>query len=127
MFNPEICFYAKSHEWAHVDGDTATAGISDHAQHEITDVVYVELPQVGRVVEQGKPCAVVESVKAAFDVYSPFSGEISEVNAELASHPEWVNQAPHGQGWFFKVRLAKPGEKENLMSFDQYREFIKTG
>src|SRR5580700_5499498 len=92
--------YAKSHEWVRLEGDTATIGITDHAQHELTDVVFVELPAVGRKVAAGEACAVVESVKTASDIYSPLGGEVVAVNAELAKHPELVNSEPFQSGWF---------------------------
>src|SRR5262249_37412253 len=94
--------YVKSHEWVRVSGDIATVGISDHAQSELTDVVFAEVPQVGRKVKAGEACAVVESVKTASDIYAPVSGEIVEANKELGSNPELVNKEPYGKGWFFK-------------------------
>src|SRR5512144_640518 len=93
--------YAKTHEWVRVEGPVAVVGITDHAQHELTDVVYVELPAVGRDLEAGKECAVVESVKAASDIYAPVSGEIVAVNEELSHAPELINQDPYGKGWLF--------------------------
>lgn len=116
--------YLPTHEWAKVDGDVATVGVSDYAQHSLSDVVYVELPEVGRQVEKGEPVAVVESVKAAEDVYSPFSGEIVEVNEELPDNPEWVNQDPYGKGWFFKVRLSDPAEYDELLDAEAYRQVV---
>src|SRR5487761_2072954 len=107
--------YAKSHEWARVAGNLATVGITDHAQHELTDVVFVELPAVGRRVKAGESCAVVESVKTASDIYSPISGEITEVNRAVVDNPALVNSAPYGDGWFFKLRLANPAELAALL------------
>lgn len=122
---PEQCKYAKSHEWAAVEGGKAVVGISDHAQKEITDVVFVELPKPGRKVKAGEACAVVESVKAAFDIYAPLSGEIAEVNPELAKDPSLVNQSPHDKGWFFTIKLSDPGEASALMDFAKYGDFLK--
>ena len=118
--------YAKSHEWVRVSGGVATIGITDHAQHELTDVVFVELPQVGRQLKAGEACAVVESVKTASDIYTPVSGEVTEVNTAVADNPALVNTEPYAGGWFFKVKLAKPTEADALLSAEQYAEFVKT-
>ena len=112
--------YAKSHEWVRVEGDVATVGITDHAQHELTDVVFVELPQAGRKVKTGEPAAVVESVKTASDIYSPLSGEILEANQAVVDQPALVNSDPYGKGWFFKVKLSQPGELDKLLSPGDY-------
>ncbi len=112
--------YAKSHEWARVQGGEATVGITDHAQHELTDVVFVELPEVGRKLKAGETCAVVESVKTASDIYSPLSGEITAVNKAVVDNPSLVNTDPYGQGWFYKVKLSNAAEASGLMSPDQY-------
>ncbi|HTL59719.1 MAG TPA: glycine cleavage system protein GcvH [Candidatus Limnocylindrales bacterium] len=112
--------YAKSHEWVRVDGQTATVGITDHAQHELTDVVFVELPQTGRKIAAGEACAVVESVKTASDIYAPVSGEVSEVNKAVVDNPALVNTEPYGGGWFFKVRLSNPGELQGLLGPAEY-------
>lgn len=117
--------YAKTHEWVRVSGDIATVGISDHAQHELTDVVFVELPAVGRKVKAGEACAVVESVKTASDIYSPVTGEIVEVNKGLAEHPDLVNKEPYAQGWFFNVKLSKPAELNALLAPDAYTQLIQ--
>jgi glycine cleavage system H protein len=122
---PSDLKYAKSHEWVRVSGDTATVGISDHAQHELTDVVFVELPDVGRKVKAGEACAVVESVKTASDVYSPVSGEILEVNKAAADDPALVNREPFANGWFYKIKLANPVELTALLTPDQYQAQIK--
>ncbi|HAV65308.1 MAG TPA: glycine cleavage system protein GcvH, partial [Verrucomicrobiales bacterium] len=98
--------YAKSHEWVRLQGDTAVIGITDHAQHELTDVVFVELPEVGRKLSAGEACAVVESVKTASDIYSPVGGEVIEVNRALDNDPGLVNREPYGNGWFIKVRVS---------------------
>src|SRR5208337_4792650 len=103
---PSDLKYAKSHEWVRVSGDVATVGITDHAQHELTDVVFVELPAPGRQVKAGGACAVVESVKTASDIYSPLSGEIIEVNRAVVDNPALVNKEPHTGGWFFKIKLS---------------------
>ena len=117
--------YAKSHEWVRVNGDSAVVGITDHAQHELTDVVFVELPEVGRKIKANEPCAVVESVKTASDIYSPLSGEIVEVNKAVADNPGLVNSEPYGGGWFFKLRLSAPAELNGLLPPDQYSAQIK--
>src|SRR5215471_12796688 len=106
--------YAKSHEWVRVSGGVATIGITDHAQHELTDVVFLELPEVGRKVTAGEACAVVESVKTASDIYSPVSGEITEVNKAAVDNPALVNSDPYTGGWFFKINLSNPGEVNSL-------------
>lgn len=116
--------YAKSHEWVRVSGAEATVGITDHAQHELTDVVFVELPAKGRQARAGEACAVVESVKTASDIYSPVSGEIIEMNTAVAENPALVNTDPYGGGWLFKVRLADPGEAGALLSAEDYRRQI---
>jgi glycine cleavage system H protein len=116
--------YAKSHEWVRVAGDVASVGITDHAQHELTDVVFVELPAVGRVLKAGEACAVVESVKTASDIYAPASGEVLEVNPLLANDPGLVNREPYTGGWFFKARLTQPGELAQLLSPQQYQAHI---
>jgi glycine cleavage system H protein len=112
--------YAKSHEWARVQGGEATVGITDHAQHELTDVVFVELPEVGKKVKAGEACAVVESVKTASDIYSPLSGEISAVNKAVIDNPALVNSEPYAGGWFYKIRLSNPSEANALLSPQQY-------
>jgi glycine cleavage system H protein len=116
--------YAKSHEWVRVTGDTATVGITDHAQHELTDIVFVELPEAGRKVKAGEACAVVESVKTASDIYSPVSGEVSEVNKAVVDNPGLVNSEPYAGGWFYKLKLASPAELEALLGADQYTKQI---
>ena len=121
MLDPKTLRYQKSHEWLSPDG---TVGISDHAQKEITDVVFVEPPKVGRKVKQGEACCVVESVKAAFDIYAPVSGDIVAVNAEAAKDPSLVNREPYGKGWLFKIKPAAPGAADSLMSVGDYEKFI---
>ncbi len=116
--------YAKSHEWVRVSGDTATIGITDHAQQELTDVVFVELPGVGRQVKAGEACAVVESVKTASDIYSPLSGQVLEANKAVVDNPALVNSEPYGAGWFFKITLSQPAELSSLLSAEEYRAQI---
>src|SRR6266852_3585355 len=112
--------YANSHEWVRVAGDVATVGITDHAQHELTDVVFVELPDRGRKVKAGDACAVVESVKTASDIYSPVSGEVIEVNKPVVEDPALVNTEPYAGGWFYKIKLSNPAELSALLSPEQY-------
>lgn len=116
--------YTKDHEWVDVDGDIATVGISDHAQEQLGDVVFVELPEVGRAVAQNEDAAVVESVKAASEVYAPLSGEIVEVNEMLAEDPAQVNADPYGMGWFMRIRMDDPSELDELMDEDAYKDFL---
>jgi glycine cleavage system H protein len=122
MYDEKTCKFAKSHEWAYGEGGTATVGISDFAQKEISDIVFVELPKVGAKVVQGKACAVIESVKAAADFFAPVSGEVAEVNDAIVDNPALVNQSPHGEGWFFKIQMSKPAELAALMDFETYRK-----
>jgi len=116
--------YAKSHEWVRAMGDSGTVGITDHAQHELTDIVFVELPAVGRKVKAGEACAVVESVKTASDIYSPVSGEITEVNSAVVDNPGLVNTDPHGGGWFYKIKISNPADLNALLSPDDYKKQI---
>ena len=116
--------YTKDHEWVRQEGDIAVIGITDYAQSQLGDVVYVELPEIGRTVERGKEAAVVESAKAASEVYAPVSGEIVEVNDELLGNPAQVNADAMGEGWFLKIRLADPRELDTLMDEASYREFV---
>ena len=116
--------YTKEHEWVRVDGQVATVGISDHAQQQLGDVVFVELPEVGREVAQNAAMAVVESVKAASDVYAPISGKVVEANAALNDDPALVNGDAEGAGWFCKIEVAKPDELDGLMDADGYRAFV---
>jgi glycine cleavage system H protein len=117
---PKNLKYTKTHEWVRVEGRDAVIGITDHAQHELTDIVYVEPPTVSDDVEAGKECAVVESVKAASDIYAPLSGEVIEANAELTDHPELVNQDPYGRGWLFKVRMSDSSQLDDLLNPADY-------
>ena len=117
--------YSKEHEWVRVEGDVAVVGISDYAQAQLGDVVFVELPEIGRQVAKDSEAAVVESVKAASEVYAPVSGEVVEVNNALGDEPEMVNGAPMDDGWFFKIRIGNPSEIDDLMDEAAYREFVK--
>jgi glycine cleavage system H protein len=116
--------FTKDHEWVRLDGDLAAIGITDFAQSQLGDVVYVELPEIGRRLEQGKAAAVVESVKAASDVFAPVSGEVAEINEGLAADPAKVNADPMGEGWFLKLRLVDPKELEALMDAAAYQRFV---
>ena len=116
--------YSKDHEWVRVEGDVGTVGISDYAQEQLGDVVYVELPEVGRAVAQNEEAAVVESVKAASEVYAPVSGEVVEVNPALEDDPALVNGDPTGEGWFLKLRLSAPGELDGLMDDAAYAAYV---
>ena len=116
--------YCPSHEWVRLEGDIATVGISDHAQAELTDVVFVELPAIGRGVDAGDPTAVVESVKAASDIYAPVGGEVVEANAEVAADPSLVNIDPYGKGWIFKLRVKNADDVSGLMDAAAYQAHI---
>jgi glycine cleavage system H protein len=118
-------YYTDEHEWIDVEDDIATVGITDYAQGQLGDIVFVELPEVGALIEQGKDAAVVESVKAASDVYAPITGEITEVNPALEEDPALVNSAPEDEGWFFKMTIADPGELDALMDEDGYKAFVE--
>jgi len=117
--------FTKDHEWVRLDGDLAVVGITDYAQSQLGDVVYVELPEIGRRVEQGKEAAVVESVKAASEVYAPVSGEVAEVNEALAADPAMVNADAMGEGWFLKVRLDDPKQLDGLMDEAAYKRLVE--
>ena len=118
--------YTKDHEWIRLDGDVATVGITEHAQSQLGDIVYVELPEIGRAVEKGGEAAVVESVKAASDVYAPASGAVVAVNDALGSAPGAINEEAEGKGWFFRLKLSAPEQLDELMSAEQYKEFLGT-
>ena len=121
-----ILHFTKDHEWISVDGDVGTVGITEYAQSQLGDVVYVELPEVGKKVVKSGEAAVVESVKAASEVYAPVSGEVVEVNGALESAPATVNEDAQGKGWFLKLKLEDPGELDELMSEAQYKSFLAT-
>ena len=116
--------YTKEHEWVRVEGDIGVVGITDHAQQELGDIVYVDLPKVGGTVEQGKTMASVESVKAVSDVYAPVSGEVLEVNGLLATSPEKLNEDPHGDAWLVKIKLSAPNEIKELLSAEAYQNYV---
>jgi glycine cleavage system H protein len=116
--------YTKEHEWIRLDGDVAVVGITEHAQSQLGDVVFVELPEVGKSFAAGDEAAVVESVKAASEVYAPASGEVVDVNAALADTPATVNEDAEGKGWFLKLKLKDPAELEQLMSAEQYKDYV---
>ena len=118
---PSDLKYAKSHEWVRVSDDTATVGITDHAQQELTDIVFVELPEIGRKVQAAGACAVVESVKTASDIYAPVSGEIVEANKAVVDEPALANSDPFGKGWLFKIKLSNPAELNSLLTPEQYK------
>ena len=119
-------YFTEEHEWIEVDGDIATVGITDFAQTQLGDIVFVELPMPGTKVEAGKEAAVVESVKAASDVYSPLAGEVAEVNTALEDEPSLVNESPEGNGWFFKLKLSDAGQLGGLMDEAAYKAFVET-
>ena len=117
--------YSKDHEWVKIDGDTATVGITHYAQEQLGDVVFVELPEVGKKVEQGKELATVESVKAASEVYAPISGEVVEVNSALTDAPATVNEEAQGKGWFARLKIADKGQLAGLMDEAAYKTFVE--
>lgn len=119
-------YFTKDHEWIDVDGDTATVGITDYAQGQLGDVVFVELPEAGKAVAAGKEAAVVESVKAASEVYAPVSGTVVEANAALEATPDLVNSSPEGEGWFFKLTLSDTAELDGLLDEAGYKAFVDT-
>ncbi len=121
---PSDLKYTKAHEWVRVAGDTVTIGITDHAQQELTDIVFVELPEAGRQVKAGEACAVVESVKTASDIYAPVSGQILEPNKSVADEPALANSEPYDKGWFFKIKVSNPDELKSLLSAQQYEAQI---
>ena len=118
-------YYSQEHEWISVEGDSATVGITDFAQGQLGDIVFVELPEAGRQVSKGGDAAVVESVKAASDVYAPVTGEVTEANQALVDDPSLVNSDPQGEGWFFRLRLADPSELDGLMDAEAYKAFCE--
>jgi glycine cleavage system H protein len=119
-------YFTREHEWIRIEGDTATIGISEHAQEALGDIVFAEVPETGRKLNKGQEAAVVESVKAASDVYSPAAGEVTEGNQAVADDPALINRDPEGEGWFFKLRLDNSSDVEGLMEESSYREWVKT-
>ncbi len=123
--NPRDCKYSKEHEWVRIEGKFAAAGITDYAQDQLGDIVYVELPPLGESLTQFEPFGVVESVKAASDLYAPLSGEVLEVNEELSDHPQFVNEDPYGKGWMIKIEPSDTSELDNLLTAEDYEEHLK--
>ena len=121
---PDNFRYTEEHEWVRADGDIGTVGITDHAQQELGDIVYVDLPKPGTAVEQGKSLGSIESVKAVSDIYSPISGEVVAINSTLADAPEKLNQDPHGEAWLVRIRMSAPDEMNNLLSAADYEAYI---
>ena len=124
---PADYLYSKEHEWVRVDGDVAIVGITDYAQKELGDVVFVELPEVGQVFDTGDELGTIESVKAVSEVYTPVAGEVVEVNDALADDPELLNEDPHGEGWLVKVRFSSASDLKELMNAEQYEAYVKSG
>lgn len=122
---PDGLRYTKEHEWLKVEGENARVGITDHAQHELTEIVYAELPKVGKKVKRGEPLGVVESVKTVSDIYSPVSGEVVEVNKPLEDSPQWINESPYEKGWLAIVKMTDPGEVKGLMDAGAYKRSIE--
>jgi len=122
---PDAYRYSKDHEWISVEGDVATVGITDHAQAELGDIVYVELPAVGDQLEAGQPFGTIESVKAVSELYAPVAGEVTAVHEDLVDRPETVNEDPHGAAWMVKLKLADPGAPDGLMSASDYQKFLE--
>jgi glycine cleavage system H protein len=122
---PEENLYTKDHEWIHVDGNVGTIGITDYAQRELGDVVYVDLPETGDTFEASEPFGSVESVKAVSEVFSPVSGEVIEVNQKLEDNPEMVNQSPHQNAWMIKLRISNPDELREMLSAEEYEEYLQ--
>jgi glycine cleavage system H protein len=119
---PDELLYAKTHEWAkRINAGEIVVGITDHAQQQLKDIVFVELPLIGKELKAGTPCAVVESVKAAYDIYAPVSGKVTKINQKVQENPELVNKDPYGEGWFFQMEISNPEELTNLLDPNQYR------
>ena len=117
--------FTKDHEWVNIEGDIASIGVSDYAQKEMGDVVYIELPETGTTFSKGDVCSNIESVKAVNDIFSPVSGEVVEINSDLEDAPVNVNKAPYGSGWIFKIKISNPDELNELLDFPQYEEYLK--
>jgi glycine cleavage system H protein len=122
---PKKLRYTREHEWVSIEGSQATVGITDFAQHELGEVVFVELPKVGDSVTKDEPFGVVESVKAASDVYAPLSGEVTEINDDLVSSPELINDDPYGDAWLIRIEMSDPAEVEHLMTADDYKDYVE--
>ncbi len=123
--NPDDLKFSKSHEWVKLEGNVAIIGISDYAQHELNDIVFVELPEIGKQISAGGEFGVLESVKTASDLYSPVSGEVLEVNSELENSPDLVNKEPYGKGWIVKLQLSNPSELDSLLNHTDYQNLLK--
>ncbi len=121
---PENLRYTREHEWAKVENDAAVIGITDYAQNELGDIVFVELPKIGDEVESMKPCGSIEAVKSVSDIYAPVSGEVIEVNQELESSPQLTNQDPYGKGWIVKIKMSNPQELDQLLSAEDYQNLV---
>ena len=121
---PQSLKYTKEHEWVREDSDTVTVGITDHAQGELWDIIFVEFPEIGQKIEKDEPCGTIEAVKTVADLFAPISGTVIEINETLDDSPESVNNDPYGDGWMVKISVSEPGELDNLMSADQYQEMI---
>ncbi len=121
---PEHLQYTETHEWVEIEDGVATTGITDFAQEQLGDIVYIELPEVGSAVVAGEVCGVIESVKAASDLYAPLSGEVVEVNQDLVDAPELINKDPYGDGWMFRIKLSDPSETDGLMDAERYQQFV---
>ena len=121
---PQSLKYTKEHEWVREDGDTVTVGITDHAQGELGDIIFVEFPEIGQRIKRDEPCGTIEAVKTVADLFAPISGTVTEINETLDDSPESVNQDPYGDGWMVKVSVSEAGELDNLMSAVQYQEMI---
>jgi glycine cleavage system H protein len=124
MSYPETYKYTKEHEWVHADGSSATIGITDHAQHELGDIVFIDLPKIGTLVTKGQTFGSVESVKAVSDIYAPVSGEVTAINDLLSTRPEKLNEDPHGDAWLIKVKLGDTGELNELLSAADYQNYV---
>lgn len=123
---PEALLYSKDHEWAKVEGDVATVGITDYAQGEMGDIVFVEMPQVGDTVSQSQSCGSLEAVKTVADIFSPFSGEVVEINEALEADPQLINQSPYDEGWIYKIKLSNSDEKEQLLTASDYEALLNS-
>ncbi|MBI3291619.1 MAG: glycine cleavage system protein GcvH [Elusimicrobia bacterium] len=119
--------FTKTHEWIRLEGSIGYVGITDHAQHEVTDVVYVELPPLGKTVKKGEECLTIESVKAAFSIYAAVAGKVVQVNSRLLKEPGLINQSPYEDGWMVKLEVENPAELADLMTHEQYQTFTQTG
>lgn len=125
MLIPDDLYYTESHEWVRVNGDEAVMGITDFAQHELGDIVYVELPDAGKKVSAGEPCGSIEAVKAVEDINSPVSGKVETRNTDLEDNPDLINKSPYDEGWLIKVKLSNPDELENLLSAAEYKKIVE--